>query len=160
MVGPDTAKDVVHARLMATVLSDHATGPGLIHWPSSEPHGSEFTHEFFTHLTNEERVAKVEKGRRVVVWDAKGKRNEPWDLEVYNLAAIRLLQQRFGVNLRTLTNPFAADDKATEEPSGEPVPAKASTKATPKPATKPRRKPVKRTRTRTTSKPKRGWLDE
>lgn len=149
MVGPDTTKDVVHARLTATVMSDQATGPGMIHWPSSEPFGSDFTHEFFTHLTNEERVTKIEKGRKIVAWDAKGKRNEPWDLEVYNLAAIRLLQQRFGVNLRSLVNPHEAE-KPAEAAAGESPAAEEKPQA--KPASQPRRRKPRR--------PSNGFFDE
>ena len=139
MIGTDTAKDTVHARLTATVMAEQMTGPGMLHWPSSEPFGSQFTQEYFTHLTNEERLPKVEKGRRIVVWDAKGKRNEPWDLEVYNLAAVRLLQQRFGLNLRSLENPLTKP----AEPESEPTPAQAAEQeqkparaATPPPARK------------------------
>jgi phage terminase large subunit GpA-like protein len=118
MIGTDTAKDVVHARLTATILSDEQYAAGLIHWPSNEPYGSTFTQEYFTHLTNEERTTKVDRGKRVVVWDAKGKRNEPWDLEVYNLAMIRLLQGRYRLPLNTMIMPVAEEDEPNESEVG------------------------------------------
>lgn len=90
MVGTDTAKEVVAARLLIPNV-----GEGFIHFPHSE----EFDEQYFQHLTNERKRRKLIKGRWVDVWDAGGRRNEPWDLEVYNLAAIRILQQHFGINL-------------------------------------------------------------
>ena len=90
MVGTDTAKEVVAARLLTPNV-----GEGFIHFPHSE----EFDEQYFQHLTNERKRRKLIKGRWVDVWDAGGRRNEPWDLEVYNLAAIRILQQHFGINL-------------------------------------------------------------
>jgi phage terminase large subunit GpA-like protein len=42
-------------------------------------------------------VIRKQKGRTVVVWEniAKDKRNEPLDLRVYNLAALKLLNPDF-----------------------------------------------------------------
>jgi len=117
MIGTDTAKDVVHQRLVSTITSDTQFAPGLIHWPNNAPYGDLFTEEYFTHLTNEERITKVDRGKRKVVWDAKGKRNEPWDLKVYNLAMIRLLQARFRLNLATLVLPQDENDKDDESPN-------------------------------------------
>ena len=66
-----------------------------MHWPVSE----EFDETYFQQLTNERRKVVYRKGRKQIEWDAGGKRNEPFDTAVYNLAAIRLLQQHFGINL-------------------------------------------------------------
>ena len=88
----DTAKELIAGRLMI-----QNPGEGYIHFP----HSDEFDEEYFKHLTNERKVSKIVKGRRVFAWDAKGKRNEPFDLEVYNLAAVRVLQQHFGINLNS-----------------------------------------------------------
>lgn len=102
MLGTDTAKEVIANRLMLP-----NAGEGYIHFPQSD----EFDEEYFKHLTNERKVSKIQKGRRVYVWDAKGRRNEPWDLEVYNLAAIRILQQHFGINLNAPVAASAAPTK-------------------------------------------------
>lgn len=93
MIGTDTAKEIVSAR-----MSIHKVGSGYLHYPVND----EFDETFFIHLTNERKKMVFRKGRRVVVWDAGGRRNEPFDLEVYNLAAIRLLQQHFGVSLNAI----------------------------------------------------------
>lgn len=101
MLGTDTAKEIVTARLVMPNAGD-----GFIHFPRTD----QFDEEYFKHLTNERRVSKIQQGRRVIVWDAGGRRQEPFDLEVYNLAAIRILQQHFGINLNNYRN------------DGEPVP--------------------------------------
>lgn len=101
MLGTDTAKEIVTARLAIPNAGD-----GFIHFPRTD----QFDEEYFKHLTNERRVSKIQQGRRVIVWDAGGRRQEPFDLEVYNLAAIRILQQHFGINLNNYRN------------DGEPVP--------------------------------------
>lgn len=101
MIGTDTAKEIVTARLLVPNAGD-----GFIHFPRTD----QFDEEYFKHLTNERRVSKIQQGRRVIVWDAGGRRQEPFDLEVYNLAAIRILQQHFGINLTNYRN------------DGEPVP--------------------------------------
>lgn len=92
MLGVDAAKEIISARLQ---ISD--PGDGYVHFPVSE----QFDQSYFTHLTNERRVTTFEKGRRVIKWVARG-RQEPFDLAVYNLAAVRILQQHMGVRLDTI----------------------------------------------------------
>lgn len=138
MVGTDTAKDVVHQRLTSTVTSDTQYAPGLIHWPNNEPFGDAFTEEYFTHLTNEERVPKVDRGKRKVVWDAKGRRNEPWDLEVYNLAMIRLLQGRFRLNLNNFTLPVDEEPEVEKEEQLATVKSSKKTRVIPAHRRKPK----------------------
>ena len=89
-VGTDTAKELLFQRLK---ISD--PGPGYWHWPISE----QFDDEYFKQLTAEKRVPKWTQGQKRYVWDAQGRRNEPWDCSSLNLVAIRLLQQHFGVRL-------------------------------------------------------------
>lgn len=95
-VGTDTAKELLYQRLK--ILNP---GPGYWHFPVSD----EFDEEYFTQLTNEERVPKYEKGVKRWFWDARSRRNEAWDCSVYSLAAIRILQQYFGINLETTIKP-------------------------------------------------------
>lgn len=95
MIGADTAKEVVTSRLQI-----FEPGEGYCHYPVRDG----FDEDYFKHLTNERREIKIVKGRRTVVWNAGGRRNEPFDTHVYNLAAIRVLQQHFGVNLSNYTN--------------------------------------------------------
>lgn len=101
MVGADTAKEISASRLK--ILEP---GEGYMHYPVSD----EFDEEYFKQLTNERRKLKVTRGVRTFVWDAGGRRNEPWDTTQYNLAAIRLLQQNFGVNLANYTGEPEPDE--------------------------------------------------
>lgn len=103
MIGTDTAKETVTDRLKIM-----EPGEGYMHWPVND----EFDEEYFKQLTNERRVIKIERGKRVIKWDAGGRRQEPFDTAVYNLAAIRLLQQNFGINLSNYTN---SDDECGAE---------------------------------------------
>jgi phage terminase large subunit GpA-like protein len=114
MIGTDTCKELVDDRLRINEVGD-----GFIHFPRTD----QFDELYFEHLTNERRVSKIVKGRRVVVWDAGGRRNEPSDLEVYNLAAIRVLQQHFGINLATYWN---RPEEAKPEPEPEQIKRKKS----------------------------------
>lgn len=90
MIGTDTAKEIIADRLRQL-----EPGEGYIHFPI----GDEFDENYFVHLTNERRKLSIKNGKRVYVWDSGGRRNEPFDLEVYNLAAIRSVQQYFGIKL-------------------------------------------------------------
>lgn len=117
MIGTDTAKEVVTSRLQI-----FEPGEGYCHYPIREG----FDEEYFKHLTNERRETKIVKGRRVVVWNAGGRRNEPFDTHVYNLAAIRVLQQHFGVNLSNYTQEKDTDIVVEETP--KPIKKKAKPK--------------------------------
>ena len=53
-------------------------------------------------LTAEKKKAVISKGKRVLRWDAGGKRNEALDCFVLAVAALRISQQRFGLDLEAL----------------------------------------------------------
>jgi len=95
LVGTDTAKEIVCSRLR--ILEP---GDGYMHYPVTD----DFDEEYFKQLTSERKKRKLVKGRWVTVWDAGGRRNEPFDTSVYNLAAIRLLQQHYGLKLNSFIN--------------------------------------------------------
>ena len=111
MIGSDTAKEIITDRLRIM-----EPGEGYMHWPVSE----QFDEEYFKQLTNERKVMKFIKGRRAIVWDAGGRRQEPFDTAVYNLAAIRVLQQHFGIRLKSLEAIQAAEDAPTPAPARQP----------------------------------------
>jgi len=90
MIGTDTAKEIITSRFR--IMNP---GEGYMHWPVSD----EFDETYFQQITNERRKVVYRKGRKQIEWDAGSRRQEPFDTAVYNLAAIRLLQQHFGVNL-------------------------------------------------------------
>lgn len=108
MIGTDTGKELMAGRLQ--ILEP---GEGYVHFPVND----EFDEDYFTHLTNERRIMKVVRGKRVWVWDDGGRRNEPWDLSNYNLAGIRVLQQHFGIRL-----PAKATGEQQEQPKLKPNP--------------------------------------
>ena len=90
-VGTDTAKALLHQRYKIG-----KPGPGFMHWPIRD---EEFDRDYFVQLTAEERVKRYRNGRMEIAWEAKGRRNEAADVSVYSLAAVRILQQHFGVRL-------------------------------------------------------------
>ncbi|MGG6949252.1 UNVERIFIED_CONTAM: phage terminase large subunit family protein, partial [Pseudomonas aeruginosa] len=51
---------------------------------------------------SESKVLKVVKGVQQYRWDNQGRRNEALDCFVYALAALRISQQRFGLDLERL----------------------------------------------------------
>ena len=89
-VGTDTGKELMYHRMLLT-----EPGPGYWHWPISEA----FDETYFRQLTAEQRVPKWKQGVKQYIWDAGGRRNEPWDCSLYSLAAIRIAQQHMGLNL-------------------------------------------------------------
>jgi phage terminase large subunit GpA-like protein len=95
-VGTDTAKTLLYQRYK--ILEP---GPGYVHWPvkGPRPESDPFDREYFKQVTAEEQVKRYRGGVAEYVWDAKKRRNEATDCSVYSLAAIRILQQSFGVNL-------------------------------------------------------------
>jgi len=89
-VGTDTAKDLLWQRIK---IPD--PGPGYWHWPISD----DFDEIYFAQLTAEEKVRKLSRGKEVFVYDAGGRRNEAWDCSVLGLVAVRIVQQKFGIDL-------------------------------------------------------------
>jgi phage terminase large subunit GpA-like protein len=76
MIGTDTAKDYIAARL------EKEEGKGLIHF------SDDLDDDYYEQLTAETRVARMYRGKRVTAWQKKqGIPNEAIDLMVYNLAA-------------------------------------------------------------------------
>ncbi|PSJ23824.1 terminase [Halomonas sp. ND22Bw] len=118
-VGTDNAKELVFNRLQIQPQPGTPV-PGCVHLPVDDELCDE---EELKQLTAEVKVMKIEKGRRVYRWDAGGRRNEALDCLVYALAALRISQQRFGLDLE------AANDPVVPAP-----PAAASTPTTPAPA--------------------------
>lgn len=102
-VGTDNAKELIYSRLKQPV--DHGKSnawepqPGVIHLPANDDTCDETE---LRQLTAESKVPKIVKGQRVYRWDAKGKRNEALDCLVYAIAALRISQQRFGLDLEAL----------------------------------------------------------
>ncbi|MBB3103790.1 phage terminase large subunit GpA-like protein [Azomonas macrocytogenes] len=115
-VGTDNAKELIYARLKLQVDTGAEVQSGVIHLPANNDLCDE---QEIRQLTAESKVSKIVKGRRVKVWDAKGRRNEALDCFVYALAALRISQQRFGLNLDLLATsliPDSTESRSTERP--------------------------------------------
>lgn len=95
MVGTDNAKELIYNRLKIQPQPGVAN-PGAIHFPVDDSICDE---EELRQLTAEAKVARIEKGKRVYRWESNGRRNEALDCAVYAVAALRIAQQRFGLDL-------------------------------------------------------------
>lgn len=87
-VGVNTAKEVIYSRMKIT-----EPGPGYMHFPADR------ADTYFAQLTAERMISVWSKGRETKVWDKGSRRNEAFDLKVYNLAALNsLYAMRFDLN--------------------------------------------------------------
>lgn len=85
-IGVDTAKEVIQARMQGV-----EPGPGYVHFPVDGP----FDEEYFEQLAAEKKVTRYSKGRPYQEWQKVRARNEGFDLAVYNLAALYILNPNF-----------------------------------------------------------------
>lgn len=95
MIGTDNAKELVYSRFKIQPQPNQAV-PGCVHLPANDDICDESE---LKQLTSEAKISKIEKGRRVTKWDAKGRRNEALDCCVGALAMLRIAQQHFGLDL-------------------------------------------------------------
>ncbi len=110
-VGTDNAKDIIYSRLAIQAKDLTKAVRGYLHLPLIE-----WADEaYFKGLTVERKTMTFTKGKKVYRWVCPaGVRNEPIDLEVYCLAAIRIAQQNFGLNL-DIARPVGEKKKTTKK---------------------------------------------
>ncbi|MDL2200832.1 phage terminase large subunit family protein [Halopseudomonas aestusnigri] len=112
-VGTDNAKELIYNRFKIQPQPG-ANVPGCVHLPANDDICDESE---LKQLTAEVKVLKIASGRRVYRWDAKGRRNEALDCLVYALAALRISQQRFGLDLDLhVIEPAMAQGETEERP--------------------------------------------
>lgn len=112
-VGTDNAKELIYNRFKIQPQPG-ANVPGCVHLPANDDICDESE---IKQLTAEVKVLKIASGRRVYRWDAKGRRNEALDCLVYALAALRISQQRFGLDLDLhVIEPAMAQGETEERP--------------------------------------------
>ena len=99
-VGTDNAKEVIYNRLKLQPDGGRPV-PGLIHFPADDSICDE---DELKQLTSETKKWILAKGRRVLRWDASKRRNEALDCFVYALAALRISQEKFGLDLDLLAS--------------------------------------------------------
>lgn len=97
-VGTDNAKEVIYSRLRIQPQPGVPVA-GCIHLPAHDELCDETE---LRQLIAEVKRLQIVKGKRVYRWDAGGRRNEALDCLVYALAALRISQQRFGLDLDAL----------------------------------------------------------
>jgi phage terminase large subunit GpA-like protein len=111
MVGTDTAKDRIFARLKIPL-----PGPGYIHLPDW------IEDEYLAQLTGEKAIRRYKRGRGIVREYIKIRaRNEALDLEVYSMAALYVLGQgtiRLGELAAALNEPPDETPGGSGGPSG------------------------------------------
>lgn len=98
MIGTDTAKDIIYKRLEISSDDPTEATAGMMHFPIAPF----CDRNYFEQLTSEEKVRKKHRGKWVLVYDNKDRRNESLDCEVGCLAALAISQQHYGVNLEQL----------------------------------------------------------
>jgi len=126
-IGTDTAKDTIFSRLKV-----EQPGDSYCHFPAHYPE------EYFTGLTSEKLVKRYHKGRTTKQYIKKtaSARNEPLDLRVYNLAALKILNPKFEklkLRLEKMT------EKNPPPPSAKPPHNATETPAKKKPANRLRK---------------------
>jgi len=83
--GVDSAKDLIYSRLKI-----ETAGPGYYHFPLDDKTG--YNAAYYAGLTSEKRITVYKRGYKRLEWrKEKNARNEPLDLAVYNLVAVRHL---------------------------------------------------------------------
>ncbi|MFY1052373.1 phage terminase large subunit family protein [Ectopseudomonas khazarica] len=115
-IGTDNAKELIYSRLklaVDTAKSQAAEAqPGVVHLPANDDVCDESE---VRQLVSEVKVPKVTQGKRVLRWDNQGRRNEALDCFVGALAALRISQQRFGLDLDVLAaEPRPGGDAAAD----------------------------------------------
>lgn len=85
-LGVDTGKEVLAARMK--ILEP---GSGYHHFPM----GDTFNEDYFSQLTAEACITEKVRGVARRVWKKIRPRNEAWDIAVYNLAALYILNPSF-----------------------------------------------------------------
>lgn len=114
LLGVDSGKAAVIQRIKI-----QKPGPKYFHFPLQEERG--YDQQYFKGLISERQVIRKVKGRIVVSWEniSSDKRNEPLDLRVYNLAALRLMNPDFdalGKRICKSQEPQSQQIKVQEQP--------------------------------------------
>lgn len=93
MLGVNDGKQYILQRLKEKTLP----GPFFLHFPDDESRG--YDKAYFKGLLSESLQEKIIKGKLVKIWVniAEDKRNEPIDLQIYNLACLRSVDPDWSV---------------------------------------------------------------
>jgi len=114
-IGVDKAKELIYARLKID-----ERGPGYCHFPD-DADTTGYTGNYFAGLICERRMVKYQNGyKKLYWWKPKEARNEPLDLRVYNLNAIRFLNPNWDVleNRRVVSKTTQTTNKPSTKKLG------------------------------------------
>ena len=101
-IGTDTGKDIVASRMRLDI-----PGPGYIEFADR----SEFNEDFFKSLTSNIKKTVYRSGKSQEQWVLpSGRHDEALDCFVINLAMVRLLQERYNVDLNEEEDPEQKED--------------------------------------------------
>ncbi|EDJ9088371.1 phage terminase large subunit family protein [Salmonella enterica subsp. enterica] len=98
-IGTDTAKEMLYARMGADAQPADEATPYAVRFPDDP---EIFTEVEAQQLVAEELVEKMVNGKKKLLWDARGRRNEALDCLVYAYAAFRVSIQRWQLDLDAL----------------------------------------------------------
>lgn len=119
-LGTDNAKELIYSRLKIAIdMAKSQAGemqPGAIHFPANDDICDE---DELKQITSERKKPVMVRGKRELRWDAGGRRNEGLDCFVYALAALRISQQRFGLDLNALVEQPEAGGSAAADTTEE-----------------------------------------
>lgn len=114
-LGVTKGKHLVYSR-----LKQERRGGGFSHFPNDPMSG--YTPEYYAGLLSEKLVKKRIRGKTVLVWDKPSHTaNEPFDIRVYNTAAIRLLKPRWE-SLAGIAKPQPPEPPQKEPPRRDVIP--------------------------------------
>ncbi len=108
-LGVDTIKELVVARLK--IHDPDAAGY------CSFPRTDEYSDEYFRGITAEELRTTYQRGFPVQRWQKIRPRNEPFDLRVYNTAALEMLGVDLNAQRRALLRDLHKGDKTMKKPT-------------------------------------------
>jgi len=90
------AVDVAKARLFSRLSLKDAEDVGYCYFPREDKYDRGYDDKYFEGLTSEVKTVRMVRGRPITEWKLKpGKRNEPLDCRVYNIAALEMRNPNF-----------------------------------------------------------------
>jgi len=148
-IGTDTAKEAIYQRLMLPLFDKQGNPtPASIHFPEID---GVFDMEYFNQLTGEEKRPVIHRGRKILAFQQAYPQVEALDCMVGALAAVKIAQSRFRIDLsaplshqperKKIHRPGTGTGDATPQQKSEPAarPESADSPATKKPKVKAKR---------------------
>jgi phage terminase large subunit GpA-like protein len=111
LIGVDTAKDAIYARLNIAPPEPGQSKPGFIHFPVAD----HFDPEYFEQLNGERRVVRKRLGQTYIAWEKVRDRNEALDTFVGALAMRKALPRVIERGLEYSIQDTVPDDAGEKE---------------------------------------------